>query len=341
VVPKRITIVDIARAVGVTDGTVSRALADDPRVHPDTKKRILDTAARLNYRPNLAARAVKRGSTRNVGVFCGGGSWMLYNEYFGRLLAGVAEAAQEQRSHLMFYLPQVEPGADPNPESRKVTLNGIDDLRNGHVDSALIVSGHAPTTAEQTALRKLGLPVVLLGTNREVKGFSQLGSGARERTELAAARLYEGGYRRIGFIGLSKGGVFDRESMEGLKAAAVRAHRKMPPELLQTIAHWDIDSPEVLRPPLERLIAARADALLIAAASQALTVEVILDSMSIRDLPLVSFGPMPYGVRARDTRVRLVNAELIDEGRRAFALLQQTLARPEPHYEVMRWVWPG
>ncbi len=51
--------IDIARVCDVNISTVSRALSDDSRVHPETKKRISQTAKRLGYRPNLAARMLR------------------------------------------------------------------------------------------------------------------------------------------------------------------------------------------------------------------------------------------------------------------------------------------
>jgi hypothetical protein len=53
------TLIDIARVCDVNISTVSRALSDDKRVRPDTKKRIQTTAKRLGYRPNLAARMLR------------------------------------------------------------------------------------------------------------------------------------------------------------------------------------------------------------------------------------------------------------------------------------------
>jgi DNA-binding LacI/PurR family transcriptional regulator len=53
------TLIDIARVCDVNISTVSRALSDDKRVHPETKKRIQLTAKRLGYRPNLAARMLR------------------------------------------------------------------------------------------------------------------------------------------------------------------------------------------------------------------------------------------------------------------------------------------
>lgn len=53
------TLVDIARVCDVNISTVSRALSNDIRVHPNTKKIIQQTAKRLGYRPNLAARMLR------------------------------------------------------------------------------------------------------------------------------------------------------------------------------------------------------------------------------------------------------------------------------------------
>lgn len=51
--------IDIARVCDVNISTVSRALSDDKRVHATTKQIIRETAKRLGYRPNLAARMLR------------------------------------------------------------------------------------------------------------------------------------------------------------------------------------------------------------------------------------------------------------------------------------------
>jgi LacI family transcriptional regulator, galactose operon repressor len=50
---------DIARALGISTGTVDRALDAKPGVNPATRARVLSMAAELGYRPNLAARYLK------------------------------------------------------------------------------------------------------------------------------------------------------------------------------------------------------------------------------------------------------------------------------------------
>ena len=59
---------DVAGAAGVSIGTVDRALHDKPGINPATRRRVLDTAASLGYRPNLAARHLKSRTSFRVSV---------------------------------------------------------------------------------------------------------------------------------------------------------------------------------------------------------------------------------------------------------------------------------
>ena len=59
---------DVARLAGVSHQTVSRVLNDHPSIRPETKKRVQDAIAVLDYRPNLAARALVTSTTRTIGV---------------------------------------------------------------------------------------------------------------------------------------------------------------------------------------------------------------------------------------------------------------------------------
>lgn len=59
---------DVARLAGVSHQTVSRVLNEHPSIRPETKKRVLDAIAVLDYRPNLAARALVTSRTQTIGI---------------------------------------------------------------------------------------------------------------------------------------------------------------------------------------------------------------------------------------------------------------------------------
>jgi LacI family transcriptional regulator len=66
--PPPVGIKDIARALGVSTGTVDRALHGKPDISPATRARVLDMAEALGYRPNLAARYLKLRKQLRISV---------------------------------------------------------------------------------------------------------------------------------------------------------------------------------------------------------------------------------------------------------------------------------
>lgn len=66
--PKPAVMADVARAAGVSHQTVSRVLNHHPSVRPETRERVLAAITELDYRRNLAARALVTRRTQTVGV---------------------------------------------------------------------------------------------------------------------------------------------------------------------------------------------------------------------------------------------------------------------------------
>ena len=59
---------DVARLAGVSHQTVSRVLNDHPSIRPETKAKVLDAISVLDYRPNLAARALVTSKSNMLGI---------------------------------------------------------------------------------------------------------------------------------------------------------------------------------------------------------------------------------------------------------------------------------
>ncbi len=62
------TIKDVAKESGVSTMTVTRAFRSDALVSAETRRKVLDVAQKLNYRPNLNARVLRGGSSRSIGI---------------------------------------------------------------------------------------------------------------------------------------------------------------------------------------------------------------------------------------------------------------------------------
>lgn len=65
---KRITIKDLARELNISTSTVSRALADQWDVNPETRKTVLELAQKLGYKPNLLSKHLKSQQSMTIGV---------------------------------------------------------------------------------------------------------------------------------------------------------------------------------------------------------------------------------------------------------------------------------
>src|SRR6478752_3162162 len=74
---------DVARLAGVSQPTVSRALRDDPRVSEETKQRVREAAALLNYVPSDVGRALSSGRTHRIGLLVTD----LDNEFYAHITA--------------------------------------------------------------------------------------------------------------------------------------------------------------------------------------------------------------------------------------------------------------
>jgi LacI family transcriptional regulator len=85
------TLADIARALGVSKMTVSRAINNHPEISAETRARILETAHRMNYRPNQHARALTTNRSFLFGIVVPD----LMHSYFAEICRGVESATRE------------------------------------------------------------------------------------------------------------------------------------------------------------------------------------------------------------------------------------------------------
>ena len=67
-----VTIQDVAKAAGVTVGTVSRALNNYADVNENTRQRIIRTAREMGYHPNLIARSLSSKLARRIALIVTG-----------------------------------------------------------------------------------------------------------------------------------------------------------------------------------------------------------------------------------------------------------------------------
>src|SRR6187549_3517359 len=84
------TLADIARELGISKMTVSRAINNNPLVTARTREQVLEVSRRLNYQPNHFARALATNRSYLIGVIVPD----LMHSYFAEILHGIDSVAR-------------------------------------------------------------------------------------------------------------------------------------------------------------------------------------------------------------------------------------------------------
>lgn len=140
------TMADVAAEVGVSRALVSLVFRGQPGASPETRERVFDAAARLGYKPDMAARLLARGRSKVLGVL-----FTARNPYHIDLVEAIYPAAEELGYDLV--LSATVPTRNEH--------NAIEALI-GHRSEALLLCG--PTIPDGD-VRELGarVPTVVLG----------------------------------------------------------------------------------------------------------------------------------------------------------------------------------
>jgi DNA-binding LacI/PurR family transcriptional regulator len=92
-----VTIKDIARMLGISVSTVSRALKDHPDISADTKEKVNEIARKLNYRPNALALGLKSNRSNTIGVIIP----EIVHFFFSSVISGIEDVAYEAGYNVM------------------------------------------------------------------------------------------------------------------------------------------------------------------------------------------------------------------------------------------------
>lgn len=180
------SIKDVARTVGVSTATVSRALRGLPRVSDATRVRVLQAAADLDYVASPTAAGLASGQTRAVGVV----GQFVTRWFYSGVVQGAEELLREAGYDLLLY----NLGGDREARHRVFRSH----LLRKRVDAVLVLS-LTPTDEEVTALAKLDRPVAVVGAT--VPGWSSVRIDDDATSRIAMCHLLGLGHRRIGYIG--------------------------------------------------------------------------------------------------------------------------------------------
>jgi len=148
---KSITIKDIARALGISPSTVSRALQNHPDISLETRRVVQTYAQEHNYKPNMMASNLRTARNTTIGLLIPSAT----HYFYARVLKGVEQVAAEAGYNIIITQ------SDRKPEREQQALRALLSLRVGGV---LACVGNHPESHDllQTMIDD-EIPLVLVG----------------------------------------------------------------------------------------------------------------------------------------------------------------------------------
>ena len=215
-----VTIKDIAKALGLSTSTVSRALRDSYEISPETKKLVLEYAEKINYQPNPIALSLKERRSRSIGVIV----CEIANSFFSQVINGIESIAYNSGYNVII--------AQSRESFDREQMN-LQYLTSRSIDGLIIsVSTETSDFSNFRQLHEKGLPIVffdrIVNEINTHKVIVDNFKGAHE----AIIHLVKNERKRIGVIANSELLSITKERLGGYRSALQENNIELDEELI-------------------------------------------------------------------------------------------------------------
>ena len=213
----RVTQQDIAKMAEVSQATVSRVLAGDARVEPDTRSRVLEVMEQANYRPDVRAQSLRRKRTQLIGLVLKRERNDVSDDPFvSALVTEITQSLTHTQYHLCFDIAH-----SSDHQSRVYD----EMLRSRRVDGLILVEPEADDS-RLLRLDKDEFPFVVIG-NPKVSAWHSVDNDNVLAGRMATLHLIETGHRDITFLSGPTGIAVSDDRITGFEMA-MREHNFSP-----------------------------------------------------------------------------------------------------------------
>lgn len=315
-----VTIKDVAKIAGVSPSTVSRVIANHPRISLATQERVRRAMKEMEYHPNAIARSLVRQTSNTLGIVMSRSAEQAFsNPFFPEVIRGISSVARQYQFSLL--LSTSKGYQEEQAESLQM-------LRHRKADGVILLASR-PSDRLIDQLEEGGHPYVVVGRVPGRPKALWVNNDNVEAARLAVTHLIEQGHREIGFLGGIPDLFVTQDRLDGYRQALTAAGVPYRPE-------WVIDTDFTLdagyaaalslidRNPRPTALFAIDDVLAIGALralrEQGLHVP--------GDMALMGFNDDPITLCV-DPRLSTVRIPIFELGARATELLIQRIRSPE------------
>ena len=200
---KNINIRELASELKLSVSTISKALNDSYEISEGTKRRVLETAARLNYIPNPYASSLRGKKSKNIGVVIP----EVADSFFSLAINGIESVAKEKGYHVLICLTH---------ESFENEKNILKEFQGKRVDGVLIsVSRETSKSDHINDLISIGVPLVFFDRVCEDVETAKITTDDLESGYKATKHLIQKGCDKIAFLSISKSLYISNKRLEG------------------------------------------------------------------------------------------------------------------------------
>ncbi|WP_167856784.1 LacI family DNA-binding transcriptional regulator [Hymenobacter aquaticus] len=179
---------DLARELGVSMTTISRALSDHHSIGPAMKQKVLKLAKKYNYQPNRLASALRKGKSQLIGII------VPYIE--GRFFPSVVHGIETAASRAGYNVIICQSNEDVDQERRN-----LDILLSAQVAGILVSMSRTTLEADHfETVRGRGLPLVFFDRVPEGDNVNAVVLDDQEGGYVSTRHLLSQGARRIAHL---------------------------------------------------------------------------------------------------------------------------------------------
>lgn len=228
-----VTIKDIAKALGLSTSTVSRALRDSYEISPETKKLVQEYAEKINYHPNPIALSLKERRSRSIGVIV----CEIANSFFSQTINGIESIAYNNGYNVII--------AQSRESFDREMLN-LQYLTSRSIDGLIIsVSTETKDFTYFKELNQKGLPIVFFDRIVDEIDTHKVIVDNYKGAYDATVHLINCGYRNIASVSNPAGLSITKERLAGYKAALTDHNIEINESLIKYCQHGGMIVAEV------------------------------------------------------------------------------------------------
>lgn len=312
----KLTLEDIAERAGVSRSTASRALRNQGSVSQRARDRVLRVVEETGFRPNPAARSLTGHRTNIIGFFITEVShYVLQDPYFGRLIEGVTQSANERDQTLILFLQH-----DVNDIDRMTARI----LQNPLVDG-LVISSTLIDNPIVPQLLDNNVPFVIVGRHEDPRvSYVDVDNHASAFT--AVSYLFRQGCRRIGTVTGSMSNYSAIDRLQGYRDAH-RAYGATVDDSLVYLGDYLESSGYI---GTRQLLRRNVDAIFAASDAIALGALDAIHEAGLRvpdDIALIGFDDLPFAASA-EPPLSTVRQPIQQTGKVAVEILLDLVGNP-------------